>query len=200
MRFVCRHYRNHPDNLFAQNHCLQLSTFNLIIVPRTTNVDTYFVFGPCLWRKESSKRCLCLSWWWDTHITTLMRHSDGGTWSCMKKIFQPYHFLWNRIWFGPNASNSTHDWGSTKFQAFIKPYILKGGDRLVGHTKVQQFRFYIRDDGLPAMQFKLLCTTPNWGPDESILIWRQDKDGNVSSRMGNQSLANPTPWRIGRNV
>ena len=47
------------------------------------------------------------------------------------------------------------------FKAFIKPYMLKGGDRLVGHTKAQQFRFYIRDDGLPAMQFKLLCTSPN---------------------------------------
>jgi hypothetical protein len=56
------------------------------------------------------------------------------------------------------------------FKAFIKPYMLKGRNRLVGHTKAQQFRFYMRDDGLPAMQFKLLCTSPNWAPDAGILV------------------------------
>ena len=34
-------------------------------------------------------------------------------------------------------------------KAFIKPYMLKGGDHLVGHMKTQQFRFYMRDDGVP---------------------------------------------------
>ena len=37
------------------------------------------------------------------------------------------------------------------FKKFIKPFVLKGGDNLVGHTKAQQFWFHIRDDGLPAM-------------------------------------------------
>ena len=37
------------------------------------------------------------------------------------------------------------------FKTFIKPFILKRGDRLVGHTKAQQFWFYMRDDSLPAM-------------------------------------------------
>src|ERR1700738_2893705 len=60
-RFVCHHCRKHPKSLFVRNLCLQLSTFNLIIVPKTTNVDTYFVFGLCLWQKVSSRRCLCLS-------------------------------------------------------------------------------------------------------------------------------------------
>ena len=45
------------------------------------------------------------------------------------------------------------------FKAFIEPYIQSGAHRLIGHTKTQQFRFYIRDDGIPAMQYKLLCTT-----------------------------------------
>ena len=35
----------------------------------------------------------------------------------------------------------------------------------------------MRDDGVPAMQFKLLCTSPNWGPEDGILVWRQDKVG-----------------------
>ena len=58
------------------------------------------------------------------------------------------------------------------FKTFIKLFIFKGGDRLVGYTKAQQFQFYMCDDGLPAMQFKVLCTFPNWGPEEGILIWR----------------------------
>ena len=37
------------------------------------------------------------------------------------------------------------------FKAFIKPYMLKGEDRLVGHTKIQQLCFYMRIDGVPAM-------------------------------------------------
>ena len=57
------------------------------------------------------------------------------------------------------------------FKIFIKPFILKGGDRLVGHTKAQQFRFYMRDDNRSAMQFKFLCTSSNWGLEEGILVW-----------------------------
>ena len=30
------------------------------------------------------------------------------------------------------------------FKAFIKPYMLKRGERLVGHTQTQQFRFYMK--------------------------------------------------------
>ena len=38
----------HMNNPFLPNLCLQLYTFNLKIVSRTTNVDTCFVFGLCL--------------------------------------------------------------------------------------------------------------------------------------------------------
>ena len=48
MRFVYCYCRNHPVNPNSENHCLQLSTFNLIIVLKTTKVDTCFVFGHCL--------------------------------------------------------------------------------------------------------------------------------------------------------
>ena len=58
------------------------------------------------------------------------------------------------------------------FKAFIKPYMLKGEDRLVGHTKAQQFRFNMRDDDISAMHFKLLCTSPNLGLEDGILVWR----------------------------
>src|ERR1700737_4804700 len=86
------------------------------------------------------------------------------------------------------------------FKAFIKPYMLKGGDRLVGYTKAQQFRFYIRDDGLPAMQFKLLCTSPNWGPDDGILIWRQDNDGKCLLPDGDPKPCKPDLMRNGPEI
>ena len=84
------------------------------------------------------------------------------------------------------------------FKAFIKPYMMKGGDCLVGHTKAQQFRIYMRDDGIPAMQFKLLCTSPNWARRMVYSYGVKTMMGNVCFRMGIQSLANPTPCGMGR--
>ena len=45
------------------------------------------------------------------------------------------------------------------FKAFIELYIQSGAHRLIRHTKAQQFWFYMQGDGVPAMQYKLLCTT-----------------------------------------
>jgi hypothetical protein len=86
------------------------------------------------------------------------------------------------------------------FKAFIKPYMLKGKNRLVGHTKTQQFRFYIRDDGLPAMQFKLLYTSPNWTPDDGILVWRKDIDGKCVLPGGDPKPCKPDPMRNGPGI
>ena len=79
------------------------------------------------------------------------------------------------------------------FKAFIKSYMLKGGDRLVGHTKAQQFRFYIRDDGLSAMQFKLLSHLLIGARMMVHSYGVKTIMRNVCSWMGIQSLANPTP-------
>ena len=78
------------------------------------------------------------------------------------------------------------------FKAFIKPYMLKGGDRLVGYTKTQQFWFHMRNDGAPTMQFKLLCTL---GPDDGILVWRQDKDEKCLLPDGDPKPCKPDPIR-----
>src|SRR5665213_3542773 len=86
------------------------------------------------------------------------------------------------------------------FKAFIKPFILKGCDRLVGHTKAQQFRFYMRDDGVPAMQFKVLCTSPNWGPEDGILVWRQDDHGKCMLPDGEPKPCKPDPMRNGPDI
>ena len=65
------------------------------------------------------------------------------------------------------------------FKAFIKLYIQSGAHRLIKHTKAQQFRFYMRSDGVPAMQYNLLCTTQDWSPPECLFMWRVDADGKT---------------------
>jgi hypothetical protein len=86
------------------------------------------------------------------------------------------------------------------FKVFIKPYMLKGVNRLVGHTKVQQFQFYMRDDCLPAMQFKLLYTSPIWGPDDGILIWHQDNDEKCLLPDLDPKPCKPDPMRNGPEI
>jgi hypothetical protein len=58
----------------------------------------------------------------------------------------------------------------------------------------------MRDDGLLAMQFKLLCTSPNWGPDDGILVWRQDKDGKCLLSDGDPKLCKPDPMINGPEI
>ena len=41
------------------------------------------------------------------------------------------------------------------FKTFIEPYIRSGAHRLIGHTKAQQFRFYVHDNGVLTMQYTL---------------------------------------------
>ena len=85
----------------------------------------------------------------------------------------------------------------SNFKMFIKLFILKGGDRLVGHTKGQHFQFCIGDDGLSAMQFNILCTSPNWGLEEWILVWRQDEDDKCMLHDGKSKPCNAGPVRNG---
>ena len=86
------------------------------------------------------------------------------------------------------------------FKTFIKPFILKGGDRLVDYTKAQQFRFYMRDGDLPAMQFKILCTSPNWGSEEMILVWHQNEDDKCTLFDGEPKPCTPNPMRNGPKI
>jgi hypothetical protein len=43
------------------------------------------------------------------------------------------------------------------FKDFIKPFIARRRNRLLGHTKGQQFKFLMQN-GEPIMQYKILCT------------------------------------------
>ena len=42
------------------------------------------------------------------------------------------------------------------FKAFIEPYFWSGVHHLIRHKRVQQFWFYMYDDGILAMHSKLL--------------------------------------------
>ena len=42
------------------------------------------------------------------------------------------------------------------FKAFIEPYFWSGVHHLIRHKRVQQFWFYMCDDGILAMHSKLL--------------------------------------------
>ena len=53
----------------------------------------------------------------------------------------------------PHMIEELHDW-----RAFVSEYIPNGNDKLIGHTKAQQFKFYVQDDGWPVMQYKVLNT------------------------------------------
>jgi hypothetical protein len=59
------------------------------------------------------------------------------------------------------------------FMDFINPFIARGKDKLIGHTRGQQFKFLMQD-GEPIMQYKILCTDSLWKPDTSIKLWRID--------------------------
>ena len=111
--FVYHHYRNEMKISLLENHCLQLFTFNLIIVLKTTNADTCFAFGRCSSQNESSKRCSCLFWWWGTRTMTLMRHSVVGVWSCIKRY--SHHITLHEVVheFGQCARDPAHDRGNT---------------------------------------------------------------------------------------
>ena len=56
------------------------------------------------------------------------------------------------------------------FKTFIEPYIQSGAHRLIKHMKAQQFRCHVHDDGVPAMQYNLLCTAQDWSPGSSDVV------------------------------
>ena len=66
---------------------------------------------------------------------------------------------------------------------------------MIGHTKAQQFRFYMRDNGVPAMQYKLLCTTQDWSPLEGLLVWRVNAEGKTMLPDGEPRPCKPIPMK-----
>lgn len=57
------------------------------------------------------------------------------------------------------------------FKSYLEPYLLKGGDALIGHLQPRLFRLYVRGDGMPCLQYKLKCQDDDWVPREGIEMW-----------------------------
>lgn len=51
------------------------------------------------------------------------------------------------------------------------------------------------DDGVPDMQFKLLCTSPNQTPEDGILVWCQDCHGKCMLPNGEPKPCTLDPMR-----
>ena len=50
------------------------------------------------------------------------------------------------------------------FKGFIEGSIMEGDEALVGHTKAQQFKFYLDSSGCPVLKYKIFCTDVDWLP------------------------------------
>ena len=85
----------------------------------------------------------------------------------------------------PHIIEELPDW-----RAFVGDHIPNNNNKLIGHTKAQQFEFYIRDDGWPVIQYKVLNTHEEWLPKDGILMWKSNIKGEPCPPFGDPS---PTP-------
>jgi hypothetical protein len=77
------------------------------------------------------------------------------------------------------------------WRAFVSEHIHNGNDKLIGHTKAQQFKFYVRDDGWHVMQYKVLSTYEEWLPKDGILMWKSNIKGDPCLPSGDPFPAQP---------
>jgi hypothetical protein len=86
----------------------------------------------------------------------------------------------------PHMMEELPDWRS-----FVSEHIPSGKEKLIGHTKAQQFKFYVRDDGWPVMQYKVLSTHEEWLPKNGILMWKSNIKGEPCLPSGDPVPACP---------
>ena len=136
---------------------------------KDNKVDMFSHIGRCWLRKASSRMFLCffleghthddidasLGWW-----SMKLQEEDFPTIPLLMKSYMNLKNI-------PVISHMIEE--VSDFKAFIEPYIRSGADRLIGHMKAQQLWFYICNDGVLDMQYKLLCTTQNSSSQEVSL-------------------------------
>ncbi|KAG0581688.1 hypothetical protein KC19_3G000300 [Ceratodon purpureus] len=85
------------------------------------------------------------------------------------------------------------------FKGFISGYIRDGSEALAGHTKVQQFKFFLDSTVSPVMKYKVLCTDVDWLPKDTngIKLWREDAEGRSLWPCGEPA---PTTHRAMRSL
>ena len=82
------------------------------------------------------------------------------------------------------------------FKKFIEDGIAVGENAMLGHTKVQQFKFYVDASGCPVMKYKLLCTDDDWLPREGgIKLWKDDLQGRAMWPRGFPIAVQPSSMR-----
>ena len=82
------------------------------------------------------------------------------------------------------------------FKKFIEDGIAVGENALLGHTKAQQFKFYVDASGCPLMKYKLLCKDDDWLPREGgIKLWKDDLQGRAMWPRGFSIAVQPSSMR-----
>ena len=82
------------------------------------------------------------------------------------------------------------------FKKFIEGGIVVGENALLGHTKAQQFKFYVDVSGCPMMKYKLFCTDDDWLPrDGGIKLWKDDLQGRAMWPHGFPIVVQPSSMR-----
>ena len=82
------------------------------------------------------------------------------------------------------------------FKKFIEDGIAVGENALLGHTKAQQFKFYVDASGCPVMKYKLLCTDDDWLPREGgIKLWKDNLQGRAMWPRGFPIAVQPSSMR-----
>ena len=78
------------------------------------------------------------------------------------------------------------------FKKFIENGIADGENTLFGHTKAQQFKFYVDAMDCPVMKYKLLCTDDDWLlRDGGIKLWKEDSQGQALWPRGYSEAVKP---------
>ena len=69
---------------------------------------------------------------------------------------------------------------------------------MLGHTKAQQFKFYVDATNCPVMKYQLLCTNGNLLPrDGGIKLWKEDSKGRTLWPCGFPTAIQPSSmWNL----
>jgi hypothetical protein len=83
------------------------------------------------------------------------------------------------------------------FKGFIAGYIAEGDEALEGHTKAQQFKFFVDSSGYLLMKYRIHCIDSDWLPKEGsgIKLWREDDKGKPLLPRGDPALVHAQPMK-----
>ena len=127
-----------------------------------------------------------------------MRHLAVGAWSCMNRIFPPYHFSWNHIWIWTMCR-----WSRT----WLRKYQIWSS---LSHTCWREWTVWwdVPKHNNSVFIWGMIVSPPC---SSSFCIYLligarrmvyscgvRTKMKNVCYRIEIQSFANPTPWKMGR--